>query len=153
MNFEELNRKLSLIPDQKVVFVGLGNAIRGDDGAGLEFINQLRQHKLVPDKQLIKGYTTPENYLSRIIKQKPNRVIFIDTARMQTPPGTIQEIPAESIDSQGFSTHTFSMRLIAKYLKANGVCEVRYLGIEPKSTAISNQISPEVIKAINSFLN
>jgi len=153
MNFEELSRILSLIPDQKVIFVGLGNKIRGDDGAGLEFINQLRQHKIIPDKQLIKCYTTPENYLSRIIKQNPSTVIFIDTAKMQAPPGTIQEIPAESIDSKGFSTHTYSMKIIADYLAANGVREIRYLGIEPKSTAMSNEISPEVIKGIHSFFN
>jgi len=153
MNFEELIRRLSPLPDQKVVFVGLGNKIRGDDAAGLEFINQLRQHKLIPDQQLIKCYTTPENYLSRIIEQKPGMVIFIDTAKMQTPPGTIQEIPAESIDSKGFSTHTYSMKLIADYLAANGVHEIRYLGIEPKSTAMSSEISPEVVKGIQSFFN
>jgi len=153
MNFEELKQILSLTPKQKVVFVGLGNRIRGDDEAGLEFINQFRQHKLIPEQQLIKCYTTPENYLSKIIKQKPDMVIFIDTARMQTPPGTIQEIPVESIDSKGFSTHTYSMKLIADYLAANGVHEIRYLGIEPKSTAISNPISPEVIQGIQSFFN
>jgi hydrogenase 3 maturation protease len=153
MNFEELIRMLSLVPEQKIVFVGLGNEIRGDDGAGLEFINQLRQQKIIPDKQLIKCYTTPENYLSNIIKQNPRIVIFIDTARMQKPPGTIQEIPAESIDAKGYSTHTYSMKLIADYLRANGVREIRYLGIEPKSTTMGNAISAEIINGIRSFFN
>jgi len=153
MNFKKLQKEIDSISYQNIIFIGLGNPIRGDDGAGLELIEQLEKRHTFQGAHFIKGHTTPENYLVKITQQNPELVVFVDTARMNKKPGDISEIQSDLIDSKGFSTHTYSMKLIEDYLTSNGVSKIKYIGIEPKTTEISNTISAEVQEGINRFFN
>jgi len=153
MNFRTLEKDLHSVSSKNIVFIGLGNSICGDDGAGLKFIEKLQKQGAFQESCFIKADTTPENYLGKILKRNPEMVIFIDTARMGTNPGTIQTIESQSIDSKGFSTHTYSIKLIEYFLSANGVRWVKYIGIEPKTTEISEHLSSEVSEGINRFFN
>jgi len=45
MNFTQLTDELSKYDKDRIVFVGLGNELREDDGAGLELVERLKSKK------------------------------------------------------------------------------------------------------------
>ncbi len=153
MNFKELVSELSSIPNNKIVFVGLGNPARGDDGAGIIFVNELERTDLFKRASYIQAFTTPENYLGKISALHPEIVIFIDAVKMEGAPGSIASIESDQIDSKGFSTHSYSIKLIEKYLTAEGVSAFKYIGIIPKNMDVSQNISAEVLQGIHNFFN
>ena len=61
----------------KIVLVGIGNPLRGDDGFGPALIAAL-------DGQVravcIDAGTAPESYAGKIIKENPDTVVFVDAA-------------------------------------------------------------------------
>jgi len=68
----------------KTVIVGIGNIMKGDDGAGPSVIEKI-QGKV---KALcIDAGTAPENYLGKIIKENPDTVLFVDAADINCLPG------------------------------------------------------------------
>ena len=59
----------------KVVILGIGNTFRGDDGIGSLLAQRLK------DKVSFIVYDSgpsPENYLGKIIKDKPDNIIIVD---------------------------------------------------------------------------
>jgi len=63
MNFMHLTDELSKYYTDKIVFVGLGNELREDDGAGLEFVERLKSEKEFNKSHFIIVGRNPENYL------------------------------------------------------------------------------------------
>ena len=153
MNFKELVNELGSIKNNKIVFVGLGNADRGDDGAGIELVSRFEQNKLLKGTICLVVSTTPENYLAKISAVNPEIVIFVDAVRMDESPGTIKEIDPEQVTSRGFSTHSYSIKLIEKFLRVEGINNFKYIGIEPQNTDFNQKLSAEVLSGIDQFFN
>lgn len=151
MNFRDLQRRISEFESGKIVFVGLGNPIRQDDGAGLALLEELRKRKIVKGAGFIAAGTTPENFLEKIVAHSPQIVLFIDTVRMNVKPGSIMEIPVDEIATRGFSTHSYSIKLIEKYLRSEGIEQYIYIGIEPENMGLAESLSPAVKAGINTF--
>jgi hydrogenase 3 maturation protease len=151
MNSKELVRKLNSIQNNQIAFIGLGNPARGDDGAGIEFIHTLKRRNVFSGAVFIEAFTTPENYLGQIAALHPEIVVFIDAVKMNRDPGAIAEIDPKDIDSKGFSTHSYSIKLLEKFLSAEGIRKFKYIGIEPKTLDFDSQLSTEVLQGINDF--
>lgn len=151
MNFTHLQSELSQFNKERIVFIGLGNEIRGDDGAGLILTERIRLSQGFGKSHFIYARTNPENYLQKILKHKPDAVIFIDTANWQAEPGEIKFLTNSEIGSSDFSTHAFSIKLIEKYINSNHSCKIFYVGIQPGSVAFGKNISEKVIAGIKKF--
>ena len=151
MNFTHLLSELSQFNKERIVFIGLGNELRGDDGAGLKLTELISSGKEFRDSHFIFAGTNPENYLQKILGHKPDAVIFIDTANWQAEPGEIKFLTSSEIGSSDFSTHAFSIKLIEKYINSNHSCKIFYVGIQPGSVAFGNNISEKVIAGIKKF--
>ena len=68
----------------KVVILGIGNTLRSDDGAGSILASRIR------DKAPYIVYdcgASPENYLGKIVQDKPDTVLIIDAADFGAKPG------------------------------------------------------------------
>ena len=128
------------------VVLGIGNRLRGDDGAG-SIIADLVKNK---NKSLISidSGTTPENHIGKIVKINPDRVILIDTANFNGKPGEYKIIKEEDIDYRGFSTHTLPISMIVEQLKLAGIKDISLIGIQPENTTFGHSISCTVDKAI-----
>lgn len=151
MNFTHLQSELSRFNKEKIVFIGLGNELRGDDGAGLKLTELISSDKEFKDSHFIFAGTNPENYLQKILEFKPEAVIFIDTASWKVEPGEIKFLTSSEIRDSDFSTHAFSIKLIEKYINSNHPCKIFYLGIQPGSVSFGSSISEKVIAGINKF--
>ena len=81
---------------QNVVFT-VGNGMMGDDAAGVLLAAKLREAPLEHWISL-HGGSMPENYLYRVRELAPERVIVVDAADMDLPPGAIRRIHPDKID-------------------------------------------------------
>jgi len=153
MNFKEFADVISDYPTNKIVFVGLGNSIRGDDGAGLIFLDNLQKTEKFKNTRFINAGTNPENYLQEILSYQPKLVLFIDTSRWGGKPGEMSFLDDEKIEMICLSTHTFSIRIIAQYLKSSQPMDVKYFVIQPELTGIAATLSYIVNKKMVEFFN
>ena len=151
MNFTQLTDKLSKYNSNKIAFVGLGNELRGDDLAGLVFIDTLKTKTVFNKSKFIIAGKNPENYLQEILGSSPEAVAFIDAADWGGEPGDISFLEADSIASGDFSTHTYSIKLLEQFLSLNRAMDFVYIGIQPKNTDFGKEITLEVNHAIKEF--
>ncbi len=71
----------------QTLILGLGNPLRGDDGIGPAVIEKLRTHPdLPPYVDLVDGGTA--GLETAVLLQNRHKVIVIDAAEMDSPPGT-----------------------------------------------------------------
>lgn len=120
--------------------VGVGNPLRGDDGAGPLVIERLGGHDGV---QLVDAGTTPENWYGPLLSPAPARVLFVDAAEHGAAPGAIVLAPADSLVFRHGGTHAPTLKLLARLLEPRGV-ECWLLGIQPAQTATGAPLHPAV---------
>jgi len=151
MNFKEFTKALSCYKTNEIIFVGLGNELRGDDAAGLVFIDKLHELPHFTGSFFIKAYTNPENYLHSILETTGKVLVFIDAARFGGKAGEISWIDPHDIEQLSISTHAFSLKMVEQYLRNNRQFDFKYLGIEPFSTKNSDHLSSQVLTQIAIF--
>jgi hydrogenase 3 maturation protease len=129
----------------RVCVLGVGNRMRGDDGAGSWVAERLAGRVSVP---VFDGGTAPENYLEKIAALRPDVVLIIDAADFGGSPGDLRLIRAETAGPGGLSTHALSLALTAEYLRARGPTAVYLLAIQPAGAGLGRQPSEAVQRAV-----
>ena len=131
----------------KVVILGMGNTLRSDDGAGSILARRLKDK--VPLEVFDVGMS-PENYLEKIIKEKPDTIIVIDAADFGGLPGEFKILETSDIKTINFfSTHNASIVLTINYLQSHLKVDIIILIIQPKSIVFGDKLSQEVAKSLN----
>jgi len=131
----------------KVLILGIGNTLRSDDGIGS--ILAVRLQDKIPHIVYDAG-SSPENYLGKIVKDKPDTILLIDAVDFGGKAGEIRMLEGEDIQTVNFfSTHDASISLAISYLK-NSLKDVGIfvLAIQPKILAFGDKLSPEISKAL-----
>ena len=139
----------------KVVILGIGNTLRGDDGIG-SLLSKRIQGK-VP-YIVYDGSLCPENYLGKIIQDKPDTILMIDAVDFGGKPGEIKMLEGKDIQTVNlFTTHNASIGLAIKYLENSIKVDVIVLAIQPKALDFGEKMSPEINKTLEDlsgwFLN
>lgn len=153
MNFTQLTDELSKYDKERIVFVGLGNELREDDGAGLELTQRLKSKKEFHKSHFLIAGRNPENHLEAIINYNPQVVIFIDAAEWNGNPGEIKKFNEDEISQTDFSTHTFSITMIRDFLLNQKQMDFIFLGIQTFSTSFTQGLSDLVKIKLESFFN
>ena len=130
----------------KVVIVGIGNIIRGDDGFGPKLIEKIK--KSVQAVCLDAG-TAPENYLGKIIKENPDTVLIIDAVDLGKSPGEYEILKGEDIVKCGFTTHDISPVMFIEYLTKETIASIYMLGVQPQNIDLGFEISPKLKEILN----
>lgn len=131
----------------KVVILGIGNTLRSDDGVGSILATRIKDK--VPYTVYNAGLS-PENYLGKIIKEKPDNIVIIDAVDFGGLPGEFKVLEAKDIKTVNlFSTHNASLSLTINYLQENIKMDIIILIIQPKSIVFSDKLSPEVEKTLD----
>lgn len=131
----------------RVVVVGVGSELRGDDAAGVMVAQAIIERTASlgnPRLIAIDGGTAPENVTSVIIRAHPSHVVFVDAADMGLDPGEAKIIRRSEIGGTSFSTHSLPLTVIADYLEKSTGCEIFVIGIQPKSISFGAEISPAI---------
>ncbi|MFA4888126.1 MAG: hydrogenase 3 maturation endopeptidase HyCI [Candidatus Omnitrophota bacterium] len=130
----------------KVVILGIGNTLRNDDGLGSILAKRLKNK--VPYIVYDSG-ANPENYLGKIIRDKPDNIVIIDAVDFGGKPGEFKVLEGQDIETVNFfSTHDASISLAINYLQSSFKVDIIILSIQPKSVDFGEEISPEVLKTI-----
>ncbi len=130
-----------MIKEPKNVLLGIGNRLRGDDGAGSFIAQHFHHHQWIA----VDGKSAPENVTSIIKKNQPQLLLIVDAAQMNLNAGCFRVIPFEKITALQLSTHSMPLDYLIKYL--NSYCQkIILIGIQPFSTQIGENLSEPVLK-------
>jgi len=143
---KEVFDRLAGLQNSKTVILGIGNTLKGDDGAGC-IVCQRLSGKI--NAELINAGTVPENYIQVIIKKKPQALVVIDAVDFKAKPGTIKVFRPQQLDSFIISTHTLSPRIFTDMICSNIEVDVYFIGIQPARIELTEQISEYVERAID----
>src|SRR5512137_80861 len=114
----------------KAIILGIGNTLSSDDGLGSILASRIKDK--VPYLVYDSG-SSPENYLGKIIEEKPNIVVMIDAVDFGARPGEFRVLDSDEIKTVNlFSTHNASLSLAINYLQNNLKLDIIVLGIQPK---------------------
>lgn len=135
----------------KVVVVGIGNTMRSDDGVGALLAGRIKNK--VPFTVFDTG-VSPENYLEKIIREKPDTIVIIDAVDFGAKPGEFQILEAQDLKTVNlFATHNASISLTINYLQSNLKADIIILIIQPKTIVFGEELSQEVTEALNKLEN
>ena len=134
---EDLRSKLS----GRVVFVGVGNSDRGDDGVG-PLVAELLTEAGAGD--VIDAQSSPELETWRIREKAPECVVFIDAVHFGGSPGDVGLLEASELRSSGFDTHRAPLRLTMQYLESELGCKCYLLAIQPRDVRLGSVMCDDV---------
>ena len=129
------------------VLLTVGNGMMGDDGAGVLLAQMLGDQPL-EDWRVVNGGSAPENVLHWIREMNAQRVLVVDAADMDLPPGSIRRINADRLEDPFLmTTHTLPLTFLIESLR-EFVPQVDLIGIQPNIVAFGFPISEEVRLAV-----
>ncbi len=132
----------------KVLLVGLGNSMRGDDGSGPKIIEML-DGKVKAD--LLDVGEVPESYTGRILAAQADTIVLIDAADFGAAPGDLAILEPEDFTGCSVSTHRMSLGLFSRYIKENSHADVFALGIQAAETGLGESMSPAVTRSVQNL--
>jgi hydrogenase 3 maturation protease len=130
----------------KVVFLGIGNSLRHDDGLGPEIIVKLKTRI---DAPCIDAGEVPENYFGKIVKENPDTVLIIDAVYLYQKPGDFRVLNRDEILNVGISTHDVSPSVFIRYLAEETGAEIYMLGVQPQNIQLGEGISEIVAHTLH----
>ncbi|MBU1726484.1 MAG: hydrogenase 3 maturation endopeptidase HyCI [Candidatus Omnitrophica bacterium] len=131
----------------KALILGIGNSLRSDDAFGSLLASRIKGK--VPHIVYDAG-PNPENYLGKIIKDKPDTVVIIDAVDFGGKPGEFRVLEADELKTTNlFSTHNASISLTINYLQGNFKVDIIILILQPKSIVFGDGLSVEVEESLN----
>lgn len=130
---------------RKIAILGIGNDLRTDDGFGLFVVNHL---KIESSDLLVKNVgSVPEAFARNLAEFGAKRVILIDAADMQKPPGHIELVTKDRIGGIAISTHSMPLSFLMTYLEQETGGKTILLGVQPMNIQFGEGLTPE-IKAV-----
>ena len=146
MKKQEIQDFLKDLFKKKLVIVGIGNILKGDDGFGPCLIERLNGK--VKAKCIDAG-TSPENQTGAIKKEKPEAILIVDAAYLGSEPGEYKVLKKADIVKSGFTTHDLSPGMFIEYMESQTKADVYMLGVEPKGISFGSEMSANVKKALD----
>jgi hydrogenase maturation protease len=143
-----MQRKLQNLldnPDQKILFAGIGNVLRSDDGAGVYICKNLKPSRT---RSILVVETSIENYIGKINQSGTDILVLVDGTDFGQVPGYYDMLPVEELLGMTFQTHNISLKKISELF----LMPVWVLGIQPASTSFGEELSGPVRKAADSII-
>ena len=143
----------SASPASRVVIVGCGNLLRGDDGVGPVLIRELFEHDLGFDVTLVDGGTAGMDVAFKM--RGAQEAILIDASSTGSVPGTLFRIPGEEVENlpplSGIHSHAFrwdhSLALAHWLLGSEFPKKVTVFLIEAENLEVGEPLSKAVVEA------
>jgi hydrogenase 3 maturation protease len=146
--FEELNNLLSQ-KDKRKLFVGIGNVLKTDDGAGVYISKKIKERGNILSLTVEAGI---ENYIGKINSINPDILILVDCVDIKMAPGSIKLLTLNQILDITFNTHNISIKRLSDFFRM----KVYILGIQPEKVEFGENISylvktvaNKIVKQIN----
>jgi hydrogenase 3 maturation protease len=138
--------------EKRVVLVGVGNPMMGDDAVGPRII-ELLQGKNLENVLLINAESVPEAFVEQVVQHNPTHVLMLDVANFRGKPGEIRLISGEEIGGQAVSSHSLPLNIFISYIEESLGIKVLLLGIQPITIGLGEPISEPVGTSANFIVN
>jgi hydrogenase 3 maturation protease len=132
--------------ERRVVLVGIGNPMRGDDGVGVKIIERLEEMGLT-GVMLLNTETVPEAFTGKVESYEPTHVLLLDAANFGGLPGETRLIDSEHIGGQAISTHSLPLNIFISYIEKSLGITVLLLGVQPKTVTFGEEMTLELVEA------
>jgi len=141
---------ISELIKKKTVIVGVGNPLKGDDGAGVLIVKKLME-KINSDKiEFFVVEEAIENYLGKIKRLNPDTVIIFDAVDFGGEKGEIKFFKPADIMNISPTTHSFSLPDLLKIY--NLIPKSVIVGIQPAKISFGEEMSQEVKKGVEEIV-
>ncbi|HLP71918.1 MAG TPA: hydrogenase maturation protease [Bacteroidales bacterium] len=135
--------------DKKILFVGIGNVLRSDDGVGVYISRRIKDHDNISSITVETGI---ENYIGKINSINPDLLILVDCAEISSSPGDCRLLKAGQIEDNTFNTHNISLQRLTEFFRM----PVYLLAIQPEKVDFGEKLSyivkikaDDILKKIN----
>jgi len=146
MSFESGSKEIvKRLAGKRFGVVGVGNVLRGDDGAGPEVIALLGGRIALP---IVDASEVPENYGGWVVKESLDSVVFVDAVEFGGEPGEFRIIPLQKLLVSASSTHRLSLHYVIRYLEEEWGGDAVLVGVQPKSLRLGEGLSAEVAEGV-----
>lgn len=143
--FKELNNLLSN-QEKKILFVGIGNLLKTDDGVGVYISRKIKNKG---NRSSLTVETGIENYIGKINSLTPEILVLIDCVELKSAPGTFKLLELSQIQDLTFNTHNISLRRLSEFFEM----PVFILAIQPENVDFGENISYLVKKIADKIIN
>ncbi len=133
----------------KLLVIGAGNILMGDDGIGVRIVRELKEsgvEREAGNAELVDAGTSALDVLMEC--DEPVRLLVIDAVAAGKPPGTVYKFDrgqiARAMQGAGFSLHDISLLDSLKLAEMGGaeIESASFLGVEPFEVKPSDKLSP-----------
>lgn len=119
---------IRLVAGRKVVLMGVGNDLRGDDACGVVLGERLAEQVCCP---IFVTFDLPEDFAVKASDLRPDLVLILDAADFGGEPGQVRLIRAQDIPPTPGVTHRPSLEMMARFLELDAGAETWVLGVQP----------------------
>ena len=141
---------------KNIAIIGMGNPLMSDEGIGVRVVTRLQRSELSETVDVLDLGTSGMRVLHEL--EGRDKVIFVDCALMGTAPGTLRRFTPDEVASQkaqpGLSLHEGDLLGTLALARQLGTCpeDVVIFGIEPKVVDFGDQLSPELVENLDSYV-
>lgn len=139
-------KKLLLQKDKKILFVGIGNILKKDDGVGVYISSNIKNTSKL---SALTVEVSIENYIGKINSLDPDILVLIDCMDIGSTPGAHKLMPISKINDLTFNTHNISLKRLSDFFKM----PVYLLGIQPEKVDFGENISYLVKEEAEKIIN
>ncbi len=130
---------------RKILFVGIGNLLRQDDGIGVYISTRIKERNNI---KVITAEVSIENYVGKINSVEHDTLVIIDCVDMQKTPGSFDLIPVARVQDMTFNTHNISLKRLSEFFRN----EILLLAIQPEKVGFGENLSYIVRDAGNRII-
>jgi len=141
----ELN---SYIEGKRILLIGVGNRLRGDDAVGPLLVERLQGQVNIP---LLDAGDVPENYIGPIEDSGVELVLVVDAVEMGARVGDTAIFDIEQVQNRSVSTHTANLGLLFKVIPPDKRPQVIMLGIQPGEMEFGQGLTVSVRKTLEAL--
>ena len=132
--------------NRKILFVGIGNVLKRDDGIGVFISNHIIASQYI---QTLTVEASIENYIGKINSLAPDILVLIDCVHFNRKPGYFELLEIDKIQDFTTNTHNISLNKIKELFHAPTIL---VLGIQPQSVNFGEEMSDEAVHAANRII-
>ena len=135
-----------------ILILGIGNSILSDEGVGVRVIDALAAADLPPGARAVDGGTIGLALLPLI--ESADAVVFVDAARMASPPGTVKVYEGAELDAFALraarTPHDVGLHDLLDGLRLTESLPAwrALVGIEPGRLGLGADLTPAVADAV-----
>lgn len=140
----------------RACLVGIGNAGRGDDAAGVRVAQGVaaRLHGAPEAPRIVDAGVAPERVVGRIAAERFDDVVLVDAVEFGGEPGAVLLADAAQVAARfpQVSTHRLSLGLLARWLEGAGGGRAWLLGVQPATMADGEPLTPAVRQTVDDLV-